>query len=60
MKPLDICLVLITLALSCAIARAQVPQLISYQGRVASNGTNYHGPGQFKFSLVDGVGAQTF
>jgi hypothetical protein len=33
---------------------AQVPQLINYQGRVAVNGTNFDGTGQFKFALVDG------
>lgn len=31
---------------------AQVPQIISYQGRVAVNGTNFTGAGQFKFALV--------
>lgn len=35
---------------------AQVPQLISYQGRVLSNGTNFNGTGQFKFALVQGAG----
>lgn len=33
----------------------QVPQLINYQGRVVVNGTNFDGPGQFKFALVNGV-----
>src|SRR5665213_104436 len=39
---------------------AQVPQLISYQGRVTVGGVNYSGAGSFKFSLVDGTGATTF
>ena len=41
----------------------QVPQLLNYQGRIAVNGTNFTGTGQFKFALVDGgtnVAAQTF
>jgi hypothetical protein len=35
-------------------ATAQVPQLINYQGRVAVEGVNFAGTGQFKFALVDG------
>ena len=35
-------------------ALAQVPQLLNYQGRIAVNGTNLTGTGQFKFALVDG------
>jgi len=33
---------------------AQVPQILSYQGRMQSQGTNFTGMGQFKFALVDG------
>jgi hypothetical protein len=33
---------------------AQVPPLLNYQGRIAVNGTNFTGTGQFKFALVDG------
>jgi len=33
-------------------ALAQVPQLINYQGRIAVNGTNFTGTGQFKFALI--------
>jgi len=33
---------------------AQVPQLLNYQGRIAVNGTNFTGTGQFMFALVDG------
>ena len=36
--------------------RAQVPQIINYQGRVVVNGTNYNGTGQFQFALVNGSG----
>ncbi len=31
---------------------AQVPQLLNYQGRIAVNGTNFTGTGQFKFALI--------
>src|SRR5947209_4225218 len=41
-------------------AWSQVPQSISYQGRVTVGGTNFDGTGQFKFELVDGTGATTF
>ena len=35
---------------------AQVPTMISYQGRVLMNNNNFSGTGQFKFALVQGVG----
>jgi hypothetical protein len=35
-------------------APADVPQMIHYQGRVAVDGVNFDGTGQFKFALVDG------
>lgn len=31
---------------------AQVPGIITYQGRVTSHGTNFTGLGEFKFTLV--------
>lgn len=34
-------------------ATAQVPQRLSYQGRISVSGTNFTGAGQFKFALVD-------
>jgi hypothetical protein len=40
---------LLALALTAA---AQVPETISYQGRVTASGTNFTGTGQFKFALV--------
>lgn len=43
---------LVVTALSVAHLSAQVPQLINYQGRVAVDGVNYDGAGQFKFALV--------
>ena len=60
MKNFVLPLALLSLLLDSADVGAQVPQLISYQGRVVANGTNFHGSGQFKFTLVDGIGAQTF
>lgn len=47
----------LTLVVSSTLAlQAQVPQLINYQGRVLSGGTNFNGSGQFKFALVQGAG----
>ena len=53
-------LTLASLALLTAAARAQVPTMISYQGRVQMNNTNFGGTGQFKFALVNGAGNVTF
>jgi hypothetical protein len=39
---------------------AIVPQLISHQGRIAVNGTNFEGAGQFKFALVNSDGTTTY
>ena len=39
---------------------AQVPQLINYQGRVAVNGINFNGSGQFKFALVNADGTTSY
>jgi hypothetical protein len=33
---------------------AQVPQMITYQGRITAAGTNFSGDGHFKFALVGG------
>jgi hypothetical protein len=43
-----------------ATLQAQVPQMLSYQGRVAVGGTNFDGTGQFKFALVNNGGSQTY
>lgn len=40
--------------------RAQVPQLINYQGRVVVEGTNFDGTASFKFAFVSGSGSNTF
>ncbi len=39
---------------------AQVPRLLDYQGRIAVQGVNFDGDGQFKFALVDGAGTLTY
>ena len=43
----------VLIGMTC-VARAQVPSLINYQGRVSIGSTNFTGPGQFRFALVDG------
>src|SRR5205807_9056656 len=40
--------------------RAQVPQIINYQGRVLSGATNLNGAGSFKFALVNAAGTTTY
>ncbi len=49
-------LALTAASLIVATAHAQVPTMISYQGRVLMNNTNFGGTGQFKFALVQGSG----
>lgn len=41
-------------------APAAVPQLLNHQGRIAVNGTNFEGTGQFKFALVNSTGSTTY
>ena len=48
------------LLISVACLRAQVPQLINYQGRVVVGGTNFNGTGQFGFALVNTNGSTTY
>src|SRR5947209_511949 len=60
MKPSSQIVALVLALLSLGVARAQVPQFISYQGRLLSGGTNFSGPGQFKFALVNSNGAPTY
>ena len=43
-----------------APASAQVPQLISYQGRVAVGAVNFNGTGSFKFALVNTNATTTY
>jgi hypothetical protein len=48
------------LGLATLSVRAQVPQLISYQGRIRVAATNFDGAGQFKFALVSSNAVTTF
>jgi hypothetical protein len=50
----------VLLTLVVVSAPAAVPQLISHQGRIAVNGTNFEGAGQFKFALVNSGGTITY
>jgi hypothetical protein len=50
---------LVALALAPALW-AQVPQIIAYQGRIATGASNFDGAGQFKFALVSSDGTTTF
>src|SRR6185295_3788893 len=59
-KLLKSAVTLVALLCCASVSHAQVPQLISYQGRVAVNGTNFNGTGQFKFALVNATGTTTF
>jgi len=53
MKPTSyIALRIASLLALAGTALAQVPTMISYQGRVQVSGTNFSGTGQFKFALV--------
>src|SRR5438552_983723 len=60
MKRIRSLLVTLNLFASMAALRAQVPQLINYQGRVSIGATNFDGSGQFKFALVNGSGSVSF
>ncbi len=53
------------LAVACSLllvpcSFSQIPQLINYQGRVAVNGANFSGSGQFRFALVNAAGNTTY
>ena len=48
------------LLLLTSTLHAQVPQIISYQGRVAVGTTNFNGSGAFKFALVNADGTTTY
>jgi hypothetical protein len=40
------------------LLHAQVPHLVTYQGRVTSGGVAFNGTGQFKFALVNAAGTR--
>jgi hypothetical protein len=60
MKIARLIVVLFGLAPSLGSLHAQVPKLVNYQGRVAVNGVNFDGTGQFKFALVNADGSVTY
>ncbi len=60
MKKLLIIVMAISFLVLGHLVEAQVPQILNYQGRVAVNGTNFDGTGQFQFAFVDGTGATTY
>ena len=47
-------------ALGLVTTQGAVPQLLNHQGRVAANGINFDGNGQFKFALVNATGLVTY
>jgi hypothetical protein len=50
----------VTALLFLTSLHAQVPQLLNYQGRVAVDGVNFDGAGQFRFALVNAAGTTTY
>ncbi len=48
------------LLLAAVPAPAQAPQILSHQGKLTVNGTNFTGTAQFKFALVNAPGNATF
>ena len=55
MKRCHVIGLLLCLVFTAHVVAAQVPGLLNYQGRVAVEGTNFTGTGQFKFALVNGA-----
>ena len=51
---------LLAVSLAALSATAQVPGLISHQGKVTVAGTNYTGAGLFRFALVNAAGTTTY
>jgi len=53
--------IVIALSLTLSLtARAQVPGVINYQGRIVDNGTNFTGTGQFEFALINSGGTTNY
>ena len=59
MKPV-MNVIILAISLAALSATAQVPDLISHQGKVTVVGTDYTGADRFKFALVDATGANAF
>ncbi len=55
--------ILLTVAavmLTIPAARADIPGMLNYQGRITVSNTNFNGTGQFKFALVNSGATQTY
>ena len=61
MSPSLLRVALLAFLLSPGMGRAvEVSNSITYQGRVAVHGTNFHGTGLFKFALVSADGLTSY
>jgi len=54
------CIFLILINLFSNSSYAQIPQIISFQGQIASGGSSYNGTGLFAFALVSTNGLTTY
>ena len=59
MKP-GMNVLILAVFLAALSATAQVPGIISHQGKVTVGGTNYTGTGLFRFALVNAAGTTTY
>ena len=59
MKP-GMNVLILAVFLAALPATAQVPGIISHQGKVTVGGTNYTGTGLFRFALVNAAGTTTY
>jgi hypothetical protein len=59
MNPKSYLVLLCCTLLPNILLHAQVPSLLSFQGRVMGTNTNFGGVGQFKFALVNSNGSRT-
>ncbi len=56
----SLAIALLFILASVGTLSAQVPQIISYQGRIVANQVNFDGTGQFKFALVNAEGSASY
>ena len=59
-RSLLLCAIVSVSCLMSAPRVSAVPALLNHQGRMAVNGVNFEGTGQFKFALVNGTGTTTY
>ena len=52
--------ILLAMLAAMAARAGEIPPYFTYQGRVAVDGTNFHGAGLFKFALVSADGATSY